>query len=381
MGMKLWLGAALTASLPLVAAPLALDDQLESIRARHGVPGMAVAIARDGVIVGQGLAGVRKLGSPERITLDDKFHIGSNTKSMTATLAAMLVEEGKLTWKTTLAEGLPSLAPQLLPEWRDVTIEQLLSHQGGVPQDVAANGLWGRLTRNKHLPERDQRVVMAREILTKIPPLHPAGTKYFYSNFGYALVGHILETREGGRWEVMMKTRLFTPLGLTTAGFGAPASVGRVDEPWGHAEGPAGKLIPVPGGRASDNPAAIGPGGTVHCSTLDLLRYLMFHLRGRRGEPGDLLRPESFRELHRAHFPPSTYSFGWGLNGWPGMRGPSFGHAGSNTMFYSLMFFAPEANMAIVVNANAADAESVKAVGEAVAEITKRFLPPAPAGR
>src|SRR4030095_7097444 len=80
-----------------------------------------------------GVAGVRRWGKPEPIQIDDRFHIASCTKSWTATLAALAVERGLLRWTTTLAEGLPSLAPRMRSEYASATLEQLLAHEARLP--------------------------------------------------------------------------------------------------------------------------------------------------------------------------------------------------------------------------------------------------------
>src|SRR5439155_717648 len=88
-------------------APVDVDAILQSILGRGGERfGMVAAVLRGERIIAQGAAGVRKRGTAERITLDNQFHLGSCTKAMTSTLVAMLVEEGKLNWTTTLRERL-----------------------------------------------------------------------------------------------------------------------------------------------------------------------------------------------------------------------------------------------------------------------------------
>src|SRR6185369_13581125 len=86
-------------------APVNVDAILQSILGTGSERfGMVAAVLRGERIIAQGVAGVRKRGAAERITLDDRFHLGSCGKAMTATLVAMLVEEGKLNWTTTLGE-------------------------------------------------------------------------------------------------------------------------------------------------------------------------------------------------------------------------------------------------------------------------------------
>jgi len=112
---------------------LNVSDRLERIRERHGVPGMAAAAVRHGRIFATGAAGLRKAGGDEMVTLDDRWHLGSCTKSMTAALVAMLVEDGALRWDSSIGEILSDIPME--PAWCDVTLEQLLQHRGGAPQD------------------------------------------------------------------------------------------------------------------------------------------------------------------------------------------------------------------------------------------------------
>jgi hypothetical protein len=117
-------------------APVNVDAILQSILGRGGERfGMAAAVLRGERIIAQGAAGVRKRGTAERITLDDRFHLGSCTKAMTATLVAMLVEEGRLNWTTTLGELFADTVKPMHPAWEKVTMRQVLAHRAGLPLD------------------------------------------------------------------------------------------------------------------------------------------------------------------------------------------------------------------------------------------------------
>jgi CubicO group peptidase (beta-lactamase class C family) len=331
-------------------APPDIDALLEKVRAEHKLPALAAAVVRGTNIVSIGAVGVRKLGSPEKVTVEDKFHIGSCTKSMTATLAAMLVEEGTIQWTNTLGDILQDIAPSMNPQYRHDPLYLLLANRGGVPGDLNSDGLWGRLWERAAKTPLEQRNYLAAE-LTKTEPAVKPGTKFIYANAGFALGGHMLEVRAGKPWEELMRERLFIPLGMATAGFGAPASPGKIDQPWGHS--PA-KLLggdnPVEPGFRADNPAAIGPAGTVHCSIGDLARYAAFHLQGARGH-GSLLKPESFRKLHTA-LEGQDYAMGWTAAKRPWGGGTVLTHNGSNTMFFTVIWIAPEKDFAVVVSTN-----------------------------
>src|SRR2546425_5420679 len=114
-------------------APVNVDAILQAILGRGGERfGMAAAVLRGERIIAQGAAGVRKSGTAERITLDDQFRLGSCTKAMTATLVAMLVEEGKLNWTTTLGELFADTVKPMHPAWEKVTLRQVLAHRAGL---------------------------------------------------------------------------------------------------------------------------------------------------------------------------------------------------------------------------------------------------------
>ena len=109
-------------------APANVDALLQSILGRGAERfGMVAAVLRGERIIAQGVAGVRKRGTAEHITLDNQFHLGSCTKAMTATLVAMLVEEGKLNWTTTLAELFADTVKPMHPAWEKVILRQVLT--------------------------------------------------------------------------------------------------------------------------------------------------------------------------------------------------------------------------------------------------------------
>src|SRR5690348_4658515 len=110
-----------------------MSGALHVIRKNHDLPAPAMVAANDGHSCDRAAVGVRKFGDPAAVTTNDMFHIGSCTKPMTATLTAMLIEEGKLHWNTTIAELFPELAGRMDKQYGAVTVEQLLTHRGGVP--------------------------------------------------------------------------------------------------------------------------------------------------------------------------------------------------------------------------------------------------------
>lgn len=350
------------------AAPRDLSPLLAPILERNAVPGLTAAIVAHDRTVAVGAAGVRRAGSPERVTVGDRFHLGSCTKSMTATLCAILVEEGKLSWRSTLADVFPDLATSMRPTQRPITLEQLLTHRAGIPSDLSVNGLWGKLWAHPGTPTEARRAllegVLARD-LESAP-----GTAFLYSNASFTIAGHMAEKVTGRSWEELMRVRLFGPLGMTSAGFGAPGTRDVVDEPRGHrADG-----SPMDPGPGSDNPAAIGPAGIVHASIDDWAKYVALHLRGDLGD-ARLVSAETFRKLHApADGPPPPYAMGWGITDREWGGGRVLTHNGSNTMWFAVTWIAPARDFAVLVACNRGGKSGETACDEAASALIRDHL-------
>lgn len=384
---------------PKVEAPtraLDIDTLLEPIRAKHGV------LALGGAIVGldgpleYGATGVRRHGKDVRVTKHDLWHIGSCTKSMTATLVARMVEQKRLAWDTTLAKAFPDLAKKMDPGWRNVPLDLLLANRSGAPPGLDEGGLWARLRSHRGTP-REQRRTLVEGVLLRPPPT-PPGTKNVYSNAGFAIAGAAAETRAGVAWEELMRKELFEPLGMERAGFGPPGDPKALDQPWAH-RGEGAAAVGIPPGPGADNPAAIGPAGIVHCSLADWSRYVALHLRGAAGK-STLLRPETFRKLHTP-LEGQNYALGWVATERPWARpppraqprpqprpgAPSEGarpegakqgrvlfHNGSNTMWYAVAWLAPDRGFAVLATCNQAGEAATKACDAVASALIRRHL-------
>jgi CubicO group peptidase (beta-lactamase class C family) len=344
-----------------------VSQLLETIRVKHQFPALAAVVVVDGKIVATNAVGFRKHGDTSAVTVHDKFHIGSVTKSMTATVAAMLVEQGRISWKSTIGESFSDHMDQIHPDYHGVTLEQLLAHRGGAPS-IAPKELWSRAWNASGLPA-EQRLAFVKGILARKPEAKP-GIKHIYSNQGYAIAGVMLEQAAGKPWEELMQSMLFEPLEMRSAGFGPPATPGKVDHPWGHTKGRFTGIDSVPPGPRADNPPAIGPAGTVHCSLPELARYVMFHLAGTQGD-SELLNPDSFEKLHASAG--EDYALGWVVleRDWAGGR--ALMHNGSNTMFYMVVWMAPKRNSAVIVATNIGG--GFAGCDEAAGKLIQQFFP------
>lgn len=339
-----------------------LDALLEPIREQYELPALAGAIVVGGELVAMGAVGLRRMDEDVPVGMDDLWHLGSCTKSMTATWIALLVERGDLQWDTTLGAAFPELVEEdrMHADWQPVTLELLLGHRGGAPRGLNADGLWGRLWRHEGTPV-EQRQALVEGVLARAPEAKP-GTKYVYSNAGFSIAAAVAERAVGASWEERITSDLFEPLGMASAGFGAPGVAGKVVQPFGHRLR-GGELRPIPLGPRDDNPSAIAPAGKVHCSLADWAKYAAFHLAGARGE-GVLLEPETFARLHAPQL--GNYAMGWVAREpkWAGER--VLWHNGSNTMWYCELAIVPGQNCAVLVASNRGDGSVREAVGEAL---------------
>ncbi len=355
---------------PPIQYPDPVSQMLEGIREKHNLPALAAAVVVDGEIVTAGAVGFRKNGGTEKVAVDDKFHLGSVTKSMTATVAAMLVERGKISWTTTIGEALPELKSQIHPDYLGVTLEQLLSHRGGAP-GTAPVDLWLKAWAANGTAA-EQRLAFITGILARKPEAKP-GTKFIYSNQGYTIAGVMLEKAAGKSWEDLLRSMLFEPLGMTTAGFGAPATVGKVDQPWGHETTLMKEGEPVPPGPRADNPPAITPAGAVHCSIGDLAKYAAFQMAGERGK-SEILNAASFKKLHTAVADNEGYALGWMVLPRSWANGRALMHNGSNTMFYVVVWLAPDKNCAVVVASNTGADQAFMGCDELAGKLIKQYF-------
>lgn len=337
----------------------------------HAQPGIAAAVFRDSGIVAVAATGVRAMESDARITTRDRMHVGSCTKSMTAVIVGMLVEEGLLRWDMTLGEALPALAASMNESYRAVPLELMLHHRAGLPAFTAGAAPEFELTKDLKGSPAEQRLEFARRLLSR-PPADAPGSHFVYSNADYAVAAVITEQATGKSWEDLLQQRLFEPLNMNDSGFGWPATPERPDQPLGHAAAADG-LRPLPVDHAYHLPACLAPSGDVHCSIEDFARYGVFHLRGLHAlDPLDggrpLLSPRTFAKLHQ---PFGEYAMGWVA----AKRGDAqlTWHNGSAGTFFALITLDPDRNCGVVVIANAGTGS--KACEAVTKTLLDRFAP------
>lgn len=174
-----------------VAGDQAVTDALKPIRYKYRVPAIAGAIVTSKGIENCGVVGIRKNGTEIPASIDDKWHLGSDTKAMTAALIGRLVEQDLLKWDTTVSDVFPDLASTIHPDMKGVTMLQLLSHRAGLPANLSRwSTIWFMTGAGGSSSE--QRLQALRNAFSKKPEFIP-GSKFQYSNLGYVIAGAIIE--------------------------------------------------------------------------------------------------------------------------------------------------------------------------------------------
>jgi D-alanyl-D-alanine carboxypeptidase len=331
---------------------------LDNYRRDNHLPALTAAAWQGGELVAAETVGIRRYGDPTPATNDDQWHLGSDGKAMTATLVGLCVDRGILRFEDRLGDlaTRPPLDPDrpglfgtvIHPGYAAMTIQEVLQHRAGLPGELGGADnmlLFGGL------PPSVARTTLARTLLS-MPPAYEPG-RFLYANVGYMTIGVILEQCCGATWESLIRTELFAPLRMASAGFGAPGTPGTVDQPWGHLA--ADQPIP-PGTLYADNPLAYGPAGLVHCSLADWHRFLAQHLAGARGEPS-MLEQATMTRLHELP-PHGAYACGWIVVPVEGAKIPRFSHSGSNGKWAASVWLLPDENIIAVAATNRRDPDA-----------------------
>ena len=271
------------------AMPLAREQSLADIDAYTAkaakdwkVPGLAIAVIKDGKVVLSKGYGVRELGKSDPVDEHTLFAIGSTTKAMTAALMGMLVDEKKVAWDDPVIKYLPSFQLKDPAVTRELTVRDLLTHRGGLGN---ADFLW-----------YGQSNSMA-EILERVRLLEPAyslRSRFVYQNVMYGVAGELIAKVSGQPWKQFVRTRIFEPLEMRdTVPLLADIPKGaNVASPHYEIEG----VVKVIQNAAVDS---VAPAGSVWSSVHDMAKWLQFLLDGGTYNGKRLLSERTVAELFR----------------------------------------------------------------------------------
>ena len=318
------------------------------------VPGLAIAVVKDGRIVFAKGYGVRELGKPAPVDTQTLFAIGSTTKAMTAASLGMLVDEGKLRWDDRVTKYLPGFQLADAYVTRELTIRDLLTHRAGL-----GNGdvLW------YHADNTPEEVIRRARF---IEPAYSLRSSFIYQNVMYAVAGQVVAAVSGMPWERFVRTRIFGPLDMrnTVPLLDSAAKRSNVASP--HYR--FGDTIRVIANAPVD---AVASAGAVWASVADMARWMRFVLDSARVGGQRLLAPATYAEwlkpqtmvtvgefyptarLTKPHW--TTYALGWFQEDYAG-RMVDF-HTGSIDGMVAIIGLIPDERLGVYVLANLDHAE------------------------
>lgn len=346
---RLVLAALLTLALAGCAGPFRsltqemIRSDLEGVRQRYFVPTLGVAEVGMETITTFGPVGRSGGEADGPVTPASLFQLGSCTKAMTATALAMLMQNEPVSWGSRLLEIFPEFAATANPDYRDVTLGEVASHQAGLPpaSDVAT---WERL-----LGYRSSITQYVGETLRRSSWIHRG--RFLYSNSGYAMLGAVIERHSGLRYSDAMNSLVFEPLGIK-AHYGFPKDAG-AEQPWGNTDywGVAVKANAV----TQQDAEVLAPAGSVSLTLHDFARFVQLHLRGLQGQDDSGFSAGVIKALHqpqvltRGPFD-QAYAAGWIIEK---VNGETIHwHNGTMGSFYALMAINPQRKKALAVVTN-----------------------------
>jgi len=291
--------------------PISSEDfqqKLEEVIATYEIPGMTAAVVNGDEILNASCVGTRRIGHDDPIQIDNFFHLGSNTKAMTAFVAAALVEEGKINWDTKFLDLFPEMKVTTRPEYADITLIDLFRHRAFI-QPYTEDFEW------ETIPKIQDNIIEQRRdwcasILQKEPVEIDSTRGFTYSNAGYTLAACMMEKVTNIPYETLMQAYFFDALNVS-GGFDWPNAINE-NQPWGHyIEEKDSLLTELPLDDEYKIGKILSPAGDAHMSIKDYCRYLQANINGLNGKK-DILSSASFEVLHQRD-ESSAYAGGWGV--------------------------------------------------------------------
>ncbi|WP_317202285.1 serine hydrolase, partial [Janthinobacterium sp.] len=344
-----------------------LDADVARVLATFDVPGIAIAIVKDGKLrVAKGF-GVRKLGGPEPVDARTLFEVASNSKAFTAAALAMLVDEGRLAWDDPVSKHLPGFQMYDAYVSNTITVRDLLSHRSGLGLG-AGDLLWWPTT-----------TFSTDEIIEKLRYIRPATSfrnNYAYDNLLYIVAGKIIADKAGKPWGAAIRQRILVPLGMTATTTSLDENAGNANVANAHskigARAAAVKSMAVPNAAG-----AVG----INSNAEDLAKWMLALLAGGRiataADPqARLFSAAQGREMWSAQTPMkiaepkpglaglkpnfNAYGLGFNLRDYKGMKLAQ--HGGALQGFFSQVVMVPEAGLGVAILTNAESGAAMSAL-------------------
>ncbi len=327
-----------------------LDGLFKRALTEYNVPGMAIAIVKDGEVVLSKGYGVRTAGTEKKVDDNTLFAIASNSKAFTSAALAILVDEGKIKWDDKVRTYLPYFelySPYVSDEF---TIRDLLCHRSGLAT-FSGDLIWYGTTHSR------EEVIRRAKFLQ---PIYSFRESYGYSNIMFLAAGEIVAKVSGQSWDDFIKQRFFVPLGMNNSNTTVRdlKKDGNVASPHNEVNGKNIAIDYV-------NWDNIGPAGSINASVSDLTNWMKLQLgkgtfngqkiwnEQRSYEMWENMTPKPVGKWQRENMPSrhfNGYGLGWDLMEYGGYKVVS--HGGGYDGMISKTVLVPELNLGFVILTN-----------------------------
>jgi CubicO group peptidase (beta-lactamase class C family) len=339
LGVTLTLGAASMALAQTPAQLAALEKDIEAARVKVGVPGVSVAIVKDGKVVFSKGFGLRDVEGKKPVTADTLFAVGSTTKAFTAAALLMAVDAKKVVLDDSPRKYLPYFKMRDPETDTKITVRDLLRHTSGLTRtDLMMMAADGKLNRQEMI-----------QAACNALPTAKLGEKWQYQNIMFSAAGEIASKSFGQPYEKVIASRIFTPLGMKRANLSVKTTLADSDHATGYTLDAATKKASPTPMRSIDSTAAAG---AINASASDMARWVKLWLD--RGLVGNkrLLTDTSVAEAtkYQVASPLGGYGFGWFLSKWEGV--PVVEHGGNIDGFNANVALIPSQKIGVVVLTN-----------------------------
>lgn len=321
----------------------------DSIRRYRNTPGLVYAVFTTEKIIDSGTSGVKKMRVKDFIQFSNRFQIGTTTTAFTAYIAARMVEEGKISWSSTIAKVLPELDGKIMKLYTRLTLEQLLSQRGGFPPFEEFKEY--REIHSMPGTPSQQRMAFAIMMMKKRPQLIVDSSIATYSVAGTSIAAVMLEKVSKKSWEQLVDQYINKPLNIR-ADFGFPVLKDST-QPWGHWDNYYTLTAHTDDYWARCFPP-IAPSGNININMSDLMVFLRDLLNGLQNKKSVISAANASKML----FGKPDYALGWANMKWDNLTIAYW--SGRGGLFSSYIEIIKEKNMAIVVldNSGAVDGRS-----------------------
>ena len=348
--------------------PKNFDAFVDNVRKAFDVPGISVAIVKDGKVVLAKGYGMKKLGTDDRVDSKTNFGIASNTKAFTATALGLLVEEHKVAWDARVIDYLPWFQLSDPYVTRELTVRDLLVHRSGLGLGAGDLLWWPTSTYNrKEIAKR----------LRHIPLATSFRTAYAYDNVLYLIAGELIETVSGMPWEDFVQKRILDKVGMNNSNVRHSDANRKGNVATPHA--PIDGKVRVIAAFDSDN---TNPAGGINSNAEDMAKWLICQLDSGRTAGGEhLFSPAVTRQLWNIVTPRTPgatvpqqlaplkanflgYALGFDVRDYRGKKLVT--HTGGLPGYVSRVAMIPELNVGVAVLTNQESAEAFNAVAYTV---------------